>query len=103
MPMKMILSCVLGSALALSSVLPASAQAAATPTMPTIWSASQAESVSVEKVQHRRYRHGGNRYRHRGYYGHRYRHRGPNYGAAAAAGIIGLGVGAAIASQGRYD
>jgi hypothetical protein len=100
LPMKMIVSCILGGALAMSSILPASAQIAATPkpTMPTIWSASQADAASVEDVRYHR----GGRYRHRGHYGYRYRHRGYGYGAAAAAGIIGLGVGAAIANQNRY-
>lgn len=43
---------------------------------------------------------GGRRYSRDRYYGRRYRDR--SAGAAVAAGIIGLGVGAAIASQPRY-
>ena len=69
---------------------------------------------------HHRRRHGGrNFYRHGGYYGgrhgyyggrHRYyrdryyrRHHRNDGGAALAGAVIGLGVGAALASQPRYD
>lgn len=51
----------------------------------------------------RRHYRGGRHYRgHRGYRGHR-RHRGIGPGGAAVlGGIVGLGIGAAIASQPRY-
>lgn len=113
--MKKLISAVLSCTLAFSGSVPVLAQA---PAMPTIWSASQGEKLSVETVQHRRY-HGSRRYHgHRRYYGPRryYGHRRyyrPYYGygyrryydddgAALAAGILGLAAGAAIASGSGY-
>ncbi len=84
--MKKLLSVSMACALAAASLSPVAVQAAG---FPTILGASKAEEAKVEQVHRRYYRH------HRDY-------RGYNAGAAVAAGIIGLGVGAAIASQPRY-
>ena len=87
--MKKFTSSAVAVALTVASVIPASAAGAA---MPTIWSASKAENAQLEQVRHHRryYRH-----HHRRHYHRHYRN---DYGAAAAAGIIGFGLGAAIAA-----
>jgi hypothetical protein len=84
--MRKFLSVVLASVFFAGSLSPVAVQAAG---FPTILGASKAEEAKIENVHRRHYRH------HRHY-------RGYNTGAAVAAGIIGLGVGAAIASQPRY-
>lgn len=84
--MTKLLSAAMAGLLAAASLSPAAVQAAG---FPTILGASKAEDATLEPVHRRHYRH------HRHY-------RGYNTGAAIAAGIIGLGVGAAIASQPRY-
>lgn len=96
--MRKIISAVVGSAFAIASfAVPASAQGS----MPTIWSASKAENAKVEEVQHhRRHYRGHHGYRgHRGYYGHRHYRGSRGAGVAVGAGLLGLGIGAAIASQ----
>ncbi|MEE2952789.1 MAG: BA14K family protein [Pseudomonadota bacterium] len=72
----------------------------------------QLPGVGISQAKADPYWRGGRHYRHGGYRGHRgyrgyrgYRHHRRNDAAAAAiiGGIVGLGVGAAIASQPRYN